>query len=71
MMAVNPIIECFSRDLVLEYSHGLESSEVYIAPLFFVEFLHGCSNRSLPHLPLHMHAEEIIPPLLMLNIHIR
>jgi len=34
LMAVNSQIECFSRGLVPEYSHGLESSAVYIAPPF-------------------------------------
>ena len=64
-MAVNPTIECFSRDLIPEYCQGLESSAVYIAPHIFVESLHGHSNRSLPRLLLHMHAEEIIPTFLM------
>jgi len=57
---LTPIIECISRDLVREYCQGLESSAVYTAPPFFVESLHGRSSRSLPHLPLHMHAEENI-----------
>jgi len=61
LMAVNPIIECFSRDLVTEYCQGLESSAIYNAPPFFVETLPGRSNRSLPRLPLHMYAEGIIP----------
>jgi len=33
-MAVNPIIDCFWRDLVPEYCQGLESSVVYTAPPF-------------------------------------
>ena len=70
MIAVNPIIECFSRDLVTEYCQGLESSAVHTAPPFFVETLHGRSNRSLPRLPLHMHAEDIIPTFLKSNIYI-
>ena len=41
LMPVNPIIECFSRNLVPEYCQGLESSAVYIAPPFVVELLHG------------------------------
>jgi hypothetical protein len=69
-MAVNPIVECFWRDLVPEYCHGLESSAVNTAPLFFVEYLQGRSNQSLPRLPLHMHAEEIIRTVLKSNIHI-
>ena len=69
-MAVDPIIECFSRDLVPEYSHGLESSAVYTAPPCLVKSLPGCSNRSLPHLPLHMHEEEIVPAFLTSNIFI-
>jgi len=35
-MAVNPTTEYFSRDLVPEYCHGLESSAVYTAPPIFV-----------------------------------
>jgi len=69
-MAVNPIIECFWRDLAPEYCHGLESSAVNTAPPFFVESLQGRSNRSLPRLPLHMRAEDIIPTVLTSNIHI-
>jgi len=70
-MGVNPIIECFWRDLVPEYCQGLESSAVYTAPPFFVESVYGHSNRSLPRLPLHMHAEDIIPTFLTSNIYIR
>ena len=69
-MAVNPIIERFSRGLVPEYYHGLESSAVNTAPPICVESLPGCSNRSLPRLPLHMHAEEIVPAFFTLNIYI-
>jgi len=69
-MAVNPIIECFWRDLVPEYCQGLESTAVYTAPPFVVESVHVRSNRSLPHLPLHMHAEVIIPAFLTSNIYI-
>ena len=69
-MAVNPIIECFWRDLVTEYCHSLQSSVVYTVPLFVVKSLHGHSNNSLPRLPLHLHAEEIIATVLTLNIHI-
>jgi len=69
-MAVEPIIECFWSDLVPEFYHGWESSAVNTAPPFFVESLQGRSNRSLPCLPLHMHAEEIIPTVLTSNIHI-
>ena len=70
LMAVYPIIGCLSRDLVTEYRHGLEYSAFYTAPPFFVETLPGRSNRSLPHLPLHMPAEAIIPTFLTLNIYI-
>jgi len=28
LMAVNPIMECFSRDLITKYCEGLESSAV-------------------------------------------
>jgi hypothetical protein len=68
-MAVNPIIECFLRDLVPEYCRGLESSAVYTAPSFSVKSVHCRSNRSLPRLPLHMHGEDIIPTFLMSNIY--
>jgi len=71
LMAVNPIIELFWRDLVPEYCPGLEFSAVYNAPPFIVESLLGCSIRSLPRLSLHMHAEEIIPTFLMSIIYIR
>jgi len=69
-MAVDPIIECFSTDLVTEYCQGLESSVVHTAPPVFVETLHGRSNRSLPRLPVHMHAEAIVPTFLTSNIYI-
>ena len=69
-MAVDAMIECFSKDLIPEYCHGLESSAVYTAPPYLVESLHGRSNRSLPHLPLHMHAEEIVPAFLTSHIYI-
>jgi len=48
LMAVNPIIERFSRDLGIEYCEGLESSTDYTVPPLFVETLSGLSNRSLP-----------------------
>jgi hypothetical protein len=70
LMAVNPIIDYFSRDLVPEYCHGLESSAVSTAPPIVVKSLHGPSNRSISRLPLHMHAEEIILTFLTLNISI-
>jgi hypothetical protein len=69
-MAVNPIIECIGRDLIPEYCHGLESSKVNTAPRFFIESLQGGSNRRLPRLPLHMHAEDIFPTVLTSNINI-
>jgi len=61
LMTANRIIECWSRDFVPEYCHCAESSVVYTAPRSFVKSLNGCSNRSVPCLPLHMHADEIIP----------
>ena len=69
-MAVNPVIECFRRDLVPEYCHGLESSAIYTVPLYFVESVHGRPKRSLPHLPLHKHAEDSIPTFSTSNIYI-
>ena len=70
LMAVNPIIDCFSRDLIPEYCQGLESCAVYSAPTFFVEILPGRSSRSLQCLPLHMHAQAVIPTFLISNIYI-
>jgi hypothetical protein len=70
LMPVDPMIECFSRDVVPEYTQGLEASVVCTVPPFFVESCHGRSNRSLPRLLLHMHAEEIIPTFLISNIYI-
>jgi len=70
-MAVNPIIECFSRDPDTEYCQGLECRAVHTATPFFVETLHGRSNRSLPCLPLHMHGQAIIPTFLTSNNYIR
>ena len=69
-MAVNTIVEWFSRDLVPENCHRLESSAVYTVPPFLFESLPGHSNRTLSRLQLHMHAERIIPPVLTSNIHI-
>jgi hypothetical protein len=69
-MAVNPIIEYFWRDLVHVYCHGLESSAGNTAPPIFVESLQCGTNRLLPPLPLHMHAENNLPTALMSNIHI-
>jgi len=69
-MAVNRIIECFSRDLVIEYCLGFESSEVYTGPPLFVETHPDCTNRSLARLPLHMYAQAIIPTFLMWNINV-
>jgi len=70
LVPVNPIMKYFSRDLIPEYCQGLEAGAVSTAPPFFVESLHGRSNRSLPRLPLHMPAEEIIPTFLTSNIYI-
>jgi len=70
LMAVNTIIQCFSRDLVTEYCQSLESSAVNTAPTIFVETLPGLSNRSLPHLPLDMYAQAFIPTFLTWNINI-
>jgi len=68
--AVNPINECFSRDLVIEYCQGLESSTVHTATPCFVETIHCRSNRSLPRLQLHMHAQALVPTFLTSNIYI-
>jgi len=70
LMTVNPIIECYSRDLVPEYYQGLESTVVYTAPPSPVQTLPGPSNWSLPCLPLHMHAQAIILTFLTSNIYI-
>jgi len=71
MMAVNPIIAYFSRNPIPKYCHNFESSVVFTTPNIFVKSLPGRSNESLPLLPLHTHAEEIIPTFLTLNIYIR
>ena len=65
LMPVNPTIECFQGILSLSMVRGYRR-----APPFFVESLRGRSNRSLPRLPLHMHAEDIIPTFLTSNIYI-
>jgi hypothetical protein len=67
----NPIIECCSKDLVPEYCQGFEASAVSNAPPVFIESLHGRSNRSVPRMPLHVHAEVILPTFLTSNINIR
>jgi hypothetical protein len=41
LMAVDPIIECCSRDLVPEYFQGLASSAIYTLPPCFFESLPG------------------------------
>jgi len=69
-MAANPMMECFSRDVITENCLGLHSIAVHIVPHGVVETLDGRSNRSQPCLPLHMHAQPIILALLMLNIFI-
>jgi hypothetical protein len=61
---VNAIIEFYSTDLVLEYCQGLEACGICTASPFVVESFHRGSDRSLPHLPLQMHAEDIIPTIL-------
>jgi len=40
-MAANTIIECFGRNVVPEYCHGLESSAVNTAPPFFFKYCQG------------------------------
>jgi len=69
-MAVDPIIECFLRDLIPKVCQGSEFNTIYTASLFSDEFLHGHSTRSLPRLPLNMDAEEFNPTFLMSNIYI-
>jgi len=48
------------------YSLGRDTLPLH----FFFESLPGCSNRSLPLLPLHMQGEETIPTFVMSNINI-
>jgi len=67
-MAVDPMFKCVSRDLVPMYCQGLQSCVVYTAPSIVVESIHHCSDRCLPHLPLHMHTEEINSIFLTSNI---
>jgi len=71
LMAVNFRLEWFLRDLIPEYSQGLESSTIHTAPQLFVESKHCRSNRILSRLPLHLHPEEIIPTFVKSNIYIR
>jgi hypothetical protein len=68
LMQVSSIIESFSRDLVPEYCQSFKSGAGCTAHPCFIESLYGCSNRSLPCLPLHMHAEQIIPIFLTSNL---
>jgi hypothetical protein len=56
LMPVNPIIECFSRDLVTKYCQGSEARAVSTAPPFVVESHHGRSNRSLPRVGTDLSA---------------
>ena len=70
LMAVNPIIEGFSRDLISKYCQGVEASADYTAPPVSVETLPGRSNRSVARLPLHMPPQAIIPTFLTSNIYI-
>jgi hypothetical protein len=60
LMAVDPIIECFSRDLVTQYCQDLESSGVCTAPPIYVETISCRSYRSISRVLLHMHAQAII-----------
>jgi hypothetical protein len=69
-MAINPIIEYFSRDLVPEYCHELESKAIPSVCPLFVESLHGRSSWSQHHELFHLHGEDIIPIVVTSNIHI-
>jgi hypothetical protein len=70
LMSVEPIIECFSRDFIWEYYPGLEASAVPTVPPIVVKTLPSSSNKSLPCLPLHIHAKIIIPTFSTSNIYI-
>jgi len=70
LMAVNTVVECFSRDLVPKYFQGLQSSVVYTAPPFFVTSIPGCICRTLPGLPLHMNTPEIIATFIPSKVYI-
>jgi len=65
-MVVNLIIEYFSRNLVPENCHGLESSAICTAPLF-VDSLPGRISRSLSRVSLNIQAEEDIATFFMSN----
>jgi len=69
-MAVNPIIERYSWDVVSAYCHGLESCVICIVPPYCFQFLPGRSNTSLSHLLLNMHTGDHIPTCLISNIYI-
>jgi hypothetical protein len=60
-MAINPMIEWVSRDLVPQYCHGPEASAVNTAPPVYVGPLPGRSNRSVPCLPSYNQGGNIIP----------
>ena len=70
LMAVNPIIEFFSRDLVTGNCESIESSAVYTVPPSYAETVTGHSNKSLTRLPLHMNIAEIIRTCLISNIYV-
>jgi len=69
-MAVDPIIECFSRHLLPEYCQGLDSCAVNTAASFLVESIDGCPNSSLPGLQSNTHADKMIRTFLTSNIYI-
>jgi hypothetical protein len=70
LRAVNPIIECLSRDLVTINCQGLQSSAVYTAPPVFGKTLSHHSNWSVHRLQLHMHTQAIISTFLTSNCYI-
>jgi len=70
LMPVNPIIEWFWRDPIPEHCQVLDASVISTGPPSLVEGLDGRTNRSVPRLPLQMHANESIATCLTSNIYL-
>jgi len=71
LMAVNPMIEWFSRDLVPADCPTSESCTVYIAHPFFTKSLPGRANTSLHCLLLNLYTTTFLPLFVTSNIYIR
>jgi len=72
-MAGNPMLNAFqgiSSTSIITGESNLESNAVCTVPPFCFKSLPGHSNRSLSHLPLPIHAEDIIPTYVNWNTYI-